>query len=167
MSKVLVAYASKYGSTKEVAEKVGAVIREKGESVDIKTVEDINSVDEYDKIVLGAALYAGNLSRAARKFLNRNQAGLAAKPVSMFVLGPIGPDEAEMTGAKEQLAKLLEKYEWLKPVATEVFIGKFDATMLKFPVTILLKLPASPLYGMTQQDNRDWNAISAWATNVR
>ncbi len=166
MSKVLVTYATKYGSTKDVAEKIGETMRGKGDDVDILSVSDAGAIYGYDKIVFGAALYAGNISGPAKKFLTRNQAALSAKPVSFFVLGPINRDAKDMTGAEEQMAKVLAKFAWFKPAASKVFVGKFDASMLKWPLSLLTKAKGTPLYGETARDERDWDDIQTWAESV-
>jgi menaquinone-dependent protoporphyrinogen oxidase len=166
VSKVLVAYATKYGSTGEVAEKIGAALKEKGNDVEVKSVEDAQSIDGFDQIVFGAAFYAGNISKPARNFLVRNQAALTAVPVFLFMLGPITREESEMTGAEEQLDKLLAKYDWLKPVATKVFVGKFDPDMLKWPFSLVTKVKGTPLYGETLRDERDWDDIQKWAASI-
>ncbi len=166
MSKALVVYASKYGSTKDVAEKVGSVMRERGEEVDVLSVDEVKSVNQYNKIVFGAALYAGNISKPARSFLNRQQAVLAQKPVAFFVLGPISKDEKEMVDAEEQLKKVLTKFDWFKPANAKVFVGKFDLSMLKWPISLVGKMKGTPLYGETLRDERDWDAIQTWAASV-
>jgi menaquinone-dependent protoporphyrinogen oxidase len=166
MGKVLVSYATKYGSTKEVAEKIADNMRAQADDVDVMSVDDVKSIDGYDKVVFGAALYAGNISGPAKKFLNRNRAVLAGKPVSMFLLGPISRDEKEMTGAEDQMAKVLAKYDWFKPVSSQIFVGKFDLSMLKWPFSLVAKMKGTPLYGETLRDERDWDAISAWAASI-
>jgi len=55
--KVLVAYASKYGSTQEVAEKIAATLRENDLLVDLKPIREVKPLEEYTAIVLGAPLY--------------------------------------------------------------------------------------------------------------
>ena len=58
------------------------------------------------------------------------------------------------------------KYPWLKPVAVELFGGKYDPARLRFPDSLLKALPASPLHGAPASDIRDWEAIGAWARSL-
>jgi menaquinone-dependent protoporphyrinogen oxidase len=155
---VLVAYASRYGSTQEVAEAVAAALCESGLAVDTLRARDVGSLADYGAVVLGGPLYMNRWHKDARRFLSRRDEALSERPVAVFALGPTRDpcDEKEWQDSREQLAKELAKYPWLTPVAVEVFGGKFDPEKLPFPINLMAgQEPAS--------DIRDWAAISAWA----
>lgn len=161
MSLVLVAYATKYGSTKEVAEAIAQTVRDTGASVEVRPAREAVDIDGFSAVVLGAPLYMFHWHRDARHFLSRNKKGLAKMPVAIFALGPMTPDKPEeFDGARKQLDKALAKQDWLKPVAVEVFGGKFDPTGLRFPDN----MPA--VKAMPPSDIRDWDAIAAWARSL-
>jgi menaquinone-dependent protoporphyrinogen oxidase len=86
---IRVAYATRYGSTQEVAEAVGARLRERGLGADVRRARDVRSLEGFDAVVLGAPLYIGSLLREARRFLKRHQATLSQIPVALFLLGPV------------------------------------------------------------------------------
>src|SRR5215467_1411636 len=158
---VLVAYASRYGSTQEVAEAFAATLRESGLEVDLQHLIQVHTIDQYRAVVIGAPLYMFRWHKDALNFLTRYRTILTAMPVAIFALGPFHADEEEFRGAREQLDKELEKFPWLIPTAIEIFGGKFDPEKLTFPhnlVPALKKMPAS--------DVRDWTAIHAWASNL-
>jgi menaquinone-dependent protoporphyrinogen oxidase len=158
---VLVAYASRYGSTQEVAEAVAATLRERGLEVDIQPMREVRTLEGYRAVVLGTAIYMFRLHKDARRFLSRHCKDLVERPVAIFALGPFQDDEKEWQGVRMQLDKELAKFPWLTPVAQEVFGGKFDPAKLRFPYNLvpgLKKLPVS--------DIRDWKAIRAWASNL-
>lgn len=162
---VLATYATRYGSTKEVIEAVGKVLREAGLETTVRPVKEVTSLDGFDAVLLGAPLYISHWLKDAHKFLTAQQDSLAQKPVAVLSLGPLSlPDE--MQGAQEQLDAELAKYPWLKPVKARVFGGKFDPARLGFLDKLLTKLPASPLYHRPASDARDWAAISAWAGDL-
>jgi menaquinone-dependent protoporphyrinogen oxidase len=163
--KVLVAYASKYGSTQEVAETIAATLGEKGLRVDLQPIRKAHTLEGYSAVVLGAPLYYGSWHKDASNFLARNEAALTQRPVAIFALGPNSNDEKEMQGSRAQLDKELAKFPWLTPVVIEVFGGKYPAK-LRFPESLVASLPASPLHGMPASDIRDWTAIRAWATSL-
>ncbi len=163
--KILVAHASKYGSTQEVAEAVAATLRERGPQVDIMPMRKVRTLEGYGAVVLGAPLYFGLWHKDALNFLSRNEDALAQRPVAIFALGPNSNDEKEMQGSRAQLDKELAKFPWLTPVIIEVFGGKYPAK-LRFPESLIANLPASPLHGMRASDVRDWTAIRAWASNL-
>jgi menaquinone-dependent protoporphyrinogen oxidase len=157
---ILVAYATRYGSTQEVAETVAATFRECGLAVDIQPMQEVRTLDQYRAVVLGAPLYMFHWHKDARHFLSRHRQALSGRPVAIFALGPINNEEKEFQGSREQLDKELAKFPWLKPLALEIFGGKFDPAKLRFPYNMpaLKKMPAS--------DIRDWTAIRAWANTL-
>ena len=160
-SSVLVAYATRYGSTHEVAEAVAATLRGRGLEVDLQPMRQVQTLDQYRAIVLGAPLYMFHWHKDALHFLERHRAALTTRPVAIFALGPFHTDEKEFQGSREQLEKELAKFPWLTPGAITIFGGKFDPEKLTFPhnlVPALKKMPAS--------DVRDWTAIRAWASDL-
>jgi len=160
-SSVLVAYASRYGSTQEVAEAVAATLRECGLEVKLLPMREVRTVEGYGAVVLGTALYMFHLHKDARRFLSRHRDGLMQRPVAIFAMGPINNVEKEWQGVREQLAKELAQFPWFTPVAHEIFGGVFDPAKLRFPYNLipaLRRLPAS--------DIRDWTAIRDWANNL-
>ena len=163
---VLVAYATKYGSTQEVAEQVAATLREHGIEVDLQPMRTVRSFAGYSAVVLGAPIYIGSLHKDALAFLSQQREALSERRVAIFALGPTHPDEQEMQGSREQLEQELAKFPWLTPLALEMFGGKYDPAKLRFPDSLLAKLPASPLHDAPASDVRDWTAIRTWASNL-
>jgi menaquinone-dependent protoporphyrinogen oxidase len=163
--KVLVAYASKYGSTQEVADAIAATLCERGVQVDLKPMRAVRAIEGYIAVVLGAPIYYGLWHKEALNFLSRNEDALTRHPVVVFALGPNSNDEKEMQGSRAQLDKELAKFPWLKPVFIEVFGGKYPAK-LRFPDSFVAALPASPMHGKPPSDVRDWTAIRAWADSL-
>jgi menaquinone-dependent protoporphyrinogen oxidase len=165
-TKVLVGYASKYGSTQEVAEAIAATLRESGLAVDLKPAKEVKALDEYTAVVLGAPIYMLHWHKEARNFLSKHRETLTKLPVSAFALGPFNNEEEEWKEVRAQLDKELAKFPWLRPIAIEIFGGKFDPEKLRFPDNIIAKLPGSPLHNMPVIDIRDWEAIRAWASKL-
>jgi menaquinone-dependent protoporphyrinogen oxidase len=158
---VLVGYATRYGSTQEVAEAVAATLREQGLAVDIQSMRQVRTLDQYHAIVLGAPLYMFHWHKDALHFLARHREALTARPVAVFALGPFHADEKEYQAVREQLDKELAKFPWLTPRAIAIFGGKFDPQKLTFPHNLV---PA--LKNMPASDVRDWTAIRAWASDL-
>ena len=165
-TKILVVYASRYGSTKEVAEVIAATMLESGLMVDFKSVKEVKSLEEYAAVVLGAPLYLIHWHKDARSFLSRHREALIKQPVAVFALCPLYDEEEEWREVRSQLDKELAKFPWLTPIAIEIFGGKFDPEKLHFPDNLIARLPASPLHRMPASDVRNWTAIRAWANNL-
>lgn len=163
---ILVTYSTQYGSTREVAEAIASTLREQGMQVALQPVGDVQTLADYRAVVVGAPLYIGKLRKDAHRFLAQHREALTQRPVALFALGPLDTDAEGMQGARAELDKELAQYPWLKPVALELFVGKYDPSKLSFFHKLLTKLPASPLYNLPASDNRDWDAIRAWANGL-
>lgn len=163
--KVLVAYATRYGSTGEVADAVGARLREQGLEAEVKSVKGLGSLDGYDAVVFGAPFYLGSMLKEGRKFLEKQRAALEDMPIAIFALGPTSAAD-DLAEASKQLDKALGKMPWLKPVAAEMFVGKYDPAKLRLTDKLVAPPPASPLHGLGPRDDRDWDAIGEWTAEV-
>jgi len=167
---LLVAYASKYGSTREVAEAIAASLRDCGQEhgleVDLQLARKVRTLEGYSAVVLGAPLYFGMWHKDALHFLSQHRETLLNRPAAIFALGPSHADEVEWQASRAMLEKELAKVPWLKPTAVEIFGGKFDPARLRFPDNLIASLPASPLHGMPASDARDWASIRAWAGSL-
>ncbi len=153
---ILLAYATRFGSTQEVAETITAALREAGLKVDVQPMQEVTTLDNYDAVVLGAAIYNTKWHPDAHQFLSQHQAALSQRPVVIFTLGPLSTGGAAMQRSRRQLDRELEKYPWLKPVAIEMFVGKLDPAKLGFFERLM----------STASDHRDWEAIRAWANTL-
>ena len=160
-NKILVAYATRYGSTQEIAEKVVGMLREQGLQVDLQPLRQVQSLTGYSAVVIGAPLYMFHWHKDALSFLARNRPALVEMPVAIFALGPWHNEAKEFQTVREQLDKELAKFAWLHPQAIEIFGGKFDPNALTFPHNLL---PA--LKNMPYSDIRDWTKIRAWTNKL-
>jgi len=155
MTSVLVAHASKHGSTHETADWVAAVLRDRGFDVDVLPAAIVESVAAYDGVVLGGALYAGRLHADARAFLRRHRGALAHLPCAVFALGPRSLEQDDLAGSRSQLDAALAKTPDVEPFAIAIFGGVVRPAELRFPFN---HMPAS--------DARDREAIERWAAMV-
>ncbi len=142
---VLVAYATKRGSTREVAEKVAATLRERGFEVELKAARKVKKIRRYDAVVIGGAFYSGRWHRDARRLLRRRRKLLRTKSVAVFGMGPRKDDKASFKRAARQLQRELAKAPGVEPLAHAVFGGVDKKKRV---------------------DLRDWDAIGAWAEGV-
>jgi menaquinone-dependent protoporphyrinogen oxidase len=153
--RVLVAYATKHGSTREVAEAIATTLQEQGLRVDLKGADACPSLDDYGAVVLGGALYMGHWHKDARRFVDRHHDALATTPLAIFAMGPKDLEPASVADARSQLDPALKHLPEPGPIAVEIFGGVIDPSQLHFPFD---HMPAT--------DARDWDAISAWARDL-
>lgn len=166
-TKVLVAYASTHGSTQEVAEAVAETLREHGIKVDLQPARNVQRLEGYEGVVLGAPIYMFHLHKDALRFLARHQNALTGGiPIAIFAGGPFDSGDGKAAGdvwqeVRNQIDQELAKFPWLKPVSVQVVGGKFDPSKLHLPWKLLPALRQIP-----PSDLRDWNAIRAWASSL-
>jgi menaquinone-dependent protoporphyrinogen oxidase len=152
---ILIAYATKNGSTAEVAEKVAARLCTHGLVTDVRAAHDVHTLDGYDGVIVGSAIYVGRLHADARHFLDRYRTELEALPVAVFAMGPRTLDDRDVASSRAQLQSALEKVPTIRPISTAIFGGVLEPSQQHFPFN---RFPAS--------DARDWEAIESWADGV-
>lgn len=154
-SRVLVACATKKGSTREVAETIADVLRGQGSDADVVEAGAVDDPDSYDAVVLGGAIYMGRWHRDALRLLERHRKTLAGMPVFVFGMGPRTLAEDEVAGSRLALDIALAKVPEVEPLSLAIFGGVVDPAKLRFPFS---RMPAS--------DARDWHAIRDWADAI-
>ena len=88
MSDILVAFATKAGSTEEVAAAIADTLRKSGNIVDLRRARDVREpASRWGCIVLGAPIYSGRWHRDAHRFLRRHRGELERVPVAIFAMG--------------------------------------------------------------------------------
>jgi menaquinone-dependent protoporphyrinogen oxidase len=86
---VLVAYGTKRGSTRAIADRIGAALVEDGCEVEVLPAGQVRDVTGFDAVVLGGALYASQWHRDARRFARHHARSLHGRPVWLFSSGPL------------------------------------------------------------------------------
>lgn len=160
--KLLVTYASKYGSTAEIAEVIGKELGIQNYEVEVKPVEEVSGLTGYDGFVIGSALYAGGWLKPATEFLRSNQEALATRPVWLFSSGPTGEgDPNEIMGGWIFPEDLAEVRETIKPKDIILFHGHINLDKLSSGEKMIIKSVKA-----TVGDYRDWLVIRTWARMI-
>lgn len=155
--RILVSAGSRHGATAEIAERIGAVLRERGLQTDVIAPEEVTDLSPYRGVVLGSAVYAGHWVPGARD-LARRVARMSPTPeVWLFSSGPIGdPPKPE-----EDPVDVTEVREQTRSIEHRVFSGKVDKSNLSFPEKAILIAVRAP-----EGDFREWDRIEAWADEI-
>ncbi len=171
--KVLVAYASRTGSTKGIAEFIGETLRERGIEVDVRDVGSVSSVGDYDAFVIGSAVYASHWIKEAKRFVFRNRALLASRLVWLFSSGPVGSEAKDSKGRDlrevSAPAEIDELKEAAKPRDHRVFFGALFGDRLGGALGFTYRLMTrsrTVRESMPEGDYRDWKDIEAWARGI-
>jgi menaquinone-dependent protoporphyrinogen oxidase len=152
---VLVSYATKHGSTQDVAEAIAETLDAHGLDVDVLPARQVTDIGRYDAVVVGGALYMGHWHRDALRLLRRHADTLKHRPLALFAMGPMSLEPRVLASARRQLEHALHSVPHLSPVSTAVFGGVVDPSELHFPFN-----------HMPPADARDWDAIRAWAEEL-
>ena len=166
-NKILVTYASRFGSTAGVAEAIGKTLAESGAQVDVFPMREVKDLSAYQAVVAGSAINAGAWLPEAMQFMQTHRAELNQKPFASFLVCMT----LAMRNADQYRGHVAD---WLtpvralvRPVSEGLFAGGLD--IAKIPsFSDRLKFRLSVLFGVWKEgDHRDWNAIRAWTENLR
>jgi menaquinone-dependent protoporphyrinogen oxidase len=173
--KVLVAYASKTGSTKGIAEFIGERLREHGMQADVLPVDSVQKTEDYDAFVVGSAVYMFHWVKEAKQFVLKHRTLLTSRPVWLFSSGPVGLQKTDskgrdlrdvsVSGPKE----IDELREAAKPRDHQVFFGALYGDRLGGAMGLtyrFMRRSKAVRESMPDGDYRDWKDIEAWAQGI-
>ena len=166
--RVLVAYASKHGSTQGIADRIGEDLRQDGHEVDVRPAGQAEHPEEYDAVVVGSAAYAGHWVKDASSFVKKNKETLSHKPLWLFSSGPLGTDKVDKEGhdvVEASYPKEAKEFALLNPRDHHVFFGALHFDELGFTGRMLRKMPATR-EAIPEGDFRDWDDIDRWAHDI-
>jgi menaquinone-dependent protoporphyrinogen oxidase len=164
--KILIAYASRTGTTAGVADAVGKALADKGSEVDILPMKSVTDLKPYWAVVAGSAIQASKWLPEAMEFLMKHREELKTKRFAIFTVC--------MTLAMPNAEKYRQVVlQWLEPVRATVrpesealFAGKLDLNEIQ-SIGDRLKFRISILMGVWKAgDHRDWKAIRKWGEEL-
>jgi menaquinone-dependent protoporphyrinogen oxidase len=159
---VLVAYATRYGSTRGIAERIAAAMRLGGHRVDLRPVEEVESFEDYEAVVFGSPVFDQAWPPEGQEFVRRNREALARVPLWLFTVGTFG-DRKPLIGplVKREPKGIRELLAVLRPHDYRVFAGAISRHQWPWFGRLLFHA-----FGGRLGDNRDWPEIDAWAAGI-
>lgn len=161
-AQVLVTYATKYGATAEIAEKIGQVLRQAGLGTDVLPTHRVRDLSSYKAVILGSAVYVGRWRKEATRFLKANEKVLAEQSVWLFSSGPSGEGNPVELTKGWHFPKVLQPIaDRIQPAEITVFHGAVNIKKLNLIEKWMISIVKAAL-----GDFRDWEAITSWATAI-
>lgn len=174
MKKVLVAYATWSGATGEVAARIGNILRTQNFDVDIIRVQEVKDISEYNAVIVGTSIHAGNTVGKFRKFLSRFYQKLSSLSVAYFVVcaNMMEDKDENREETAAWLNKATSKFPQIKPISIGLFGGAVltqgkEYENLNFIIKKIISSMKSKMeedYG--KSDFRDWKKIEKWGLEV-
>ena len=164
--RVLVVYASHYGATREIAERIAEVLRGERLSVELRSAdEDFTGLtrEDFDAFVIGSAIHAGHWLRPAVDFVHHNARVLSVRPAWLFSSGPIG--QAAVDKIQPDPRDIKEFRHLLDVQEHVIFGGSFDPAKADLEDTGWLEREVVRRL-LPVGDFRDWEQIETWARQV-
>jgi menaquinone-dependent protoporphyrinogen oxidase len=158
--KILIVYASGFGTTQEIAMDIGKVLTEIGLDVNVLSVNDVQDVSGYDGVVLGASIRAGNLLPQALEFARKNQEALKKVPFAAFVVCLTMQRETE-ENRRIVLCWTNPLRDIVEPFDIGLFAGRLILQQFPFPDPLLKELMAQSKSG-----SLDWDGMRSWAKGL-
>jgi len=158
MSKVLIVYASRMGSTGEIAQEIARQLERRGLTADVRAAAQAAAPSGYDAVIVGSPLYVRHWDAGVLAYLRRHTADLGVRPTWLFQSGPCGPqEEVSAEPTPRAVTRFCARTGTAAPVT---FGGNLDPA--RATSWLSTKVTRGPLSG----DFRDWNAIRGWADGV-
>lgn len=158
--KILVAYATKSGSTIDVAQTIGKSLSDKGATVEVRPIKSVTNVDGFRAVIIGSGIRFGQWLPEAVEFVKNNQTKLSQLPIAFFTVHMLNIDDSAESRAKRG-AYTEPLRQILTPKAEVFFAGRLDFSKLSFFEVLISKALSAK-----EQDLRDWNKIRAWAEGL-
>ncbi|MCW2957336.1 MAG: flavodoxin [Solirubrobacterales bacterium] len=158
--RVLVAYGSRHGATAEIAEAIAGGLRAADMQADCLSAGEAATVEGYDAVVLGSAVYMKRWRPEARLFLKQHARELEQRPFWVFSSGPVG-EVKDPDPEWEEPAKVIALAEQLGVREHVVFGGRVPEDPSNFVERAMARNTPEEV-----RDRRDWTEIRSWAAGI-
>ena len=163
MTRVFVAYTTRFGSTHEVASAIVHELNSVGLQAHSAEAGSALNPDDFDAFVIGSPMYGGKWMPDAAMFTAIVAKRIGSKPVALFSVGTLGvnnPDagHAEHTAFVERIGSVAPG---LNVISDTDFTGYFERGNLPWYLRIVDRFVPNP-----QGDHRDWATIKEWARSL-
>lgn len=168
---VLVAYASKHGQTRLVAERIAAVLRELGLDADLRDLEARDAdpwPPDYAAVVVAASVHAGHHQKSVRRWAQAHATTLGLKPSAFVSVSLTAADDGEEAAARvRQLIDAVADETGWYPDSTLACAGALRYREYDVATRVLMRLTARregrPTDVHEDVEFTDWDAVEQFA----
>lgn len=153
---VLVTYVTRYGATRQIAQRVAAVLAVDGQEVRVRPATAVGTLDPHEAVVLGVARGHRGWMSDALMFVERHADALRERPVWLFSCGPLVHGGVPVDPDLQRVAGLVGAR------SARSFAGALEVRRLD-PVDRTRRLLTPPHHRAAAGDYRDWDDIERWA----
>ncbi len=166
---ILIAYASKKGSTQEIADYMADHLRKNAYTVTVAHCDTVQTLAEYDAVLLGTGIYSGRWLPAAETFLRRLTAELDETPFFYFLvcirlLETGGYDHVMQEYVPEHLIKQVKNIQGQTAFAGKLSYADIDWRE-RWTLSMRYDGEAKPMEQLVE-DHRNWQTIQRWIEDV-
>lgn len=165
--RILIGYATGYGSTRSYAEVIGEELRQLGHETIVLDARQSRDITGYDFVIIGGSIRAGSWLGPARRLAKRAAQSKMAHAIFFCCLS------ACSEGGKKKVVevyfeKVKRQVPGISPLEIGVFPGMRNFERYRFPVKGIMQKIARknghPTEG--EQDFRDLDAAREWARKL-
>lgn len=165
-NKILVTYATFSGSTEGVAKAIGSTLANGDLQVDVRPMNEVMDITQYQAVVAGSPVHAGKWLPEAISFIQTHQMELAEKPFAAFLTCiALTMKNKKYHDVAEDYMKLVR--DLVRPVSEGYFAGALDFSKIPFSWAKLVLFVNVAIGVWKGGDQRDWKAIETWAKSIR
>lgn len=170
---MLILFHSKYGQTQKIAETIAslAITKQwKVESFDTTQLGQIDSIDKYDVVLIGAPIYTGRHSKHLARFIKSNRKELSNKRTGFFSVSlSAAGAERQRSDATRCMNEFLQSCDWL-PTCKTIFAGGLPYTKYGWFIRFIMKRIARKEGGDTDTSRNheytDWAEVERFGTSL-
>jgi menaquinone-dependent protoporphyrinogen oxidase len=165
--KILVTYASRTGSTAQIAEAICKTLIQSGEETELLPMQDVNDLSPYHAVIIGSPIRKSRWLPEAMQFLQTYKEELDHKRVATFtvcITMAMSNDERYQDAVRKWIVPVRAQ---VHPVSEGLFAGRLDFNKLPRTLDTVLFRATVALGILPKGDHRDWNAVHTWAQTLR
>lgn len=161
MGGVLVVYGTKTGCTARIAEKIAETLAQTGTAVHLSTASDAPDASEFDAVVVGSGVRAGNWHRPVKEWVAVNAEALKSRPTAFFTVGLTMGAQPEKADEVRAYTDPLIAETGVVPLDIGLFAGMNEPAAFSLAERLIIKMIKAP-----QGDFRDYESVARWAQEL-